>query len=221
MNRSNVEQFVIPAKITPRMIRVVLADDHALIRIGLRNILHKTPDIQVVGEASNGLQALALVGELQPDVLLLDMEMPGLKGIEVAKKLHEEGSTTPILALSAHEDKHFILGMLENGASGYLTKEEAPDVVVKAIRGVVNGERGWVSKRIAIQIALWLQNEAPGQLLLGTRSKEMIRLFASGKSMNEVSRELDIPVQELEMEFNHLMAEIHTTLSKVYPGDPS
>jgi DNA-binding NarL/FixJ family response regulator len=104
------------------MIRVLLADDHPFVRKGIRNILHKTKDIVVVGEAGDGFQALRLVNELEPDVLVLDMEMPGMKGFEVAHQLKNEGAGLPVLALSAHDDKHYILGMLSEGANGYLTR---------------------------------------------------------------------------------------------------
>lgn len=135
--------------------RVVLADDHAAVRLGIRIILERAPDIMVIGEAGNGFDALRLVEELTPDVLLLDMEMPGLKGVEVAQHLKAAGSPVRILALSSYDDKQYILGLLANGALGYLVKEEAPEKIVAAVRGVARGERVWVSQRIAAQIATW------------------------------------------------------------------
>jgi two-component system, NarL family, invasion response regulator UvrY len=136
-------------------IRVVLADDHPLIRAGIRNILHKTSDIKVVGEADNGYEALDLVYSLSPDVLLLDMEMPGMKGVEVAEELENTGSPVPILVLSAYEEKQFIIAVLATGAAGYLTKEEAPEKIIQAVRGIANGETGWVSPRISQLINEW------------------------------------------------------------------
>jgi DNA-binding NarL/FixJ family response regulator len=117
-------------------IRVVLADDHPIVRSGIRNLIEKANDIEVVGEANDGTQALRLVQELAPDVLLLDMEMPGLTGTEVARRL--KGALPPvyILALSAYDDKQYILGLLSSGAAGYLTKEEVPEAIVEAVRGV-------------------------------------------------------------------------------------
>lgn len=167
--------------------RVVLADDHAFIRIGIRNLLHKTADILVVGEAADGLQALAMVSEIKPDVLLLDMEMPGLNGIQVSQKLKEKEIQIPILALSAYEDKHFILGMLSNGAAGYLTKEEVPDAVVKAVRGVAQGERGWVSQKVAARIGIWLQNQTPSNVHLSPEEIELLRLLVAGKKKRKRS----------------------------------
>ena len=128
--------------------RVVLADDHAIVRTSIRKVLDAAPEIEVVGEASNGLEAIDAVDHLAPDVLLLDMEMPVLSGIGVVRKLAATKSPVRILALSAYDDHHFIQALLENGASGYLTKDEAPKRVVEAIRRVARGEKGLLSKRI-------------------------------------------------------------------------
>lgn len=140
-------------------IRVVFADDHPLMRRGIRKMLQETPDIVVIAEATNGYEALELANMLDPDVLLLDMEMPGMNGIEVAQELEASGSTIPVLVFSAHEDKHYILGVLATGAAGYLTKEEVPETILKAIRGVACGEQGWVSARIATLISNWAQEQ--------------------------------------------------------------
>ncbi len=123
-------------------IRVVIADDHPVMRDGIRNLLDKAIDIEVAGEAGNGVEALRLVEELKPDVLLLDMELPGLKGVEVAQRLQASGATVRILVLSAYDDQEYIRGLLASGAAGYLLKEEIPETIVEAIRGVARGERG-------------------------------------------------------------------------------
>jgi DNA-binding NarL/FixJ family response regulator len=136
-------------------IRVVLADDHPLIRSSIRSVLHKTNDIRVVGEANNGYEALDLVHSLDPDILLLDMEMPGMKGVEVAEELEAAGSSVPILVLSAYEEKQFILSVLASGAAGYLTKEEVPEKIIQAVRGIAKGETGWVSPKISRLILDW------------------------------------------------------------------
>jgi DNA-binding NarL/FixJ family response regulator len=108
-------------------IRVVLAEDHPITRAGIRNLLEKAADIDVVGEAGDGSETVRLVRELAPDVLLLDMELPGLKGVEVARQLQAARAPVRILALSAYDDKEYIRGLLSSGAAGYLTKEEAPE----------------------------------------------------------------------------------------------
>jgi two-component system, NarL family, response regulator DegU len=140
-------------------IRVVLADDHPFMRKGICSMLNKTEDIEVVGEARDGFEALTLVHNLDPDVLLLDMEMAGLQGMDVAKELEAVGSKVPILALSAYEDKQYILGILATGAAGYLTKDELPETIVRAIRGVAQGESGWVSGKVAKYLRIWQKHQ--------------------------------------------------------------
>lgn len=123
-------------------IRVLLADDHPITREGIKQFLLTSVNIDLVGEAEDGQQALTLVDELQPDILLLDMEMPIVKGVEVARQLKEKGSPVRILALSTYDDKQYIHALLAAGASGYLTKEEVPENIIDAIRGVARGEQG-------------------------------------------------------------------------------
>jgi DNA-binding NarL/FixJ family response regulator len=132
--------------------RVVLAEDHERVRHGIRSLLEKTSDIEVVGEANNGLDAIRLVKELEPDVLLLDVEMPGLNGIEVARRLKSQGLSTRILVLSAYDDQEYILELLDHEVSGYLIKGEAPEHIVEAVRGVARDENGWVSPQVAMKL---------------------------------------------------------------------
>jgi DNA-binding NarL/FixJ family response regulator len=133
-------------------IRVVIADDHAIMRVGIRNILTRSNEICVVGEASNGAEAISLVNEIAPDVLILDMEMPIMDGVEVARRLQANNSPVRILVLSAYDDRQYIKEMLDMGASGYLIKDEAPEVIVDAVHGVANGEKGWISRKAAVRM---------------------------------------------------------------------
>lgn len=133
-------------------VRVVIADDHAIMRVGIRNILSRSNEICVVGEASNGAEAIDLVNELNPDVLILDMEMPIMDGVEVARRLQASDSPVRILVLSAYDDRQYILEMLNMGASGYLIKDEAPEVIVDAVQGISNGEKGWISRKAALRM---------------------------------------------------------------------
>ncbi len=126
-------------------IKVLVAEDNNIIRLGIRRLLNKSQDIEVIGEARNGVEALALVGEIEPDILLLDVEMPLMNGIEVARTLKKSGRSTRILVLSAYDDQEYIREMLLNGASGYLLKDEAPERIVDAVKGVAQGEMSWVS----------------------------------------------------------------------------
>ena len=128
-------------------IRVVVADDHAMVRGAIREILEKVQDIQVVAEAGSGNEALKQVSELAPDVLLLDMRMPELDGIGVIKNLAKQNSPVKVLVLSAYDGTYYIQGALEYGAAGYITKDEGPEVLIEAVRKVAKGERGLFSQK--------------------------------------------------------------------------
>ncbi|NLG98620.1 MAG: response regulator transcription factor [Chloroflexi bacterium] len=133
-------------------IRVVIADDHAIMRVGIRNILSRSEEISVIGEASNGAEAITLLDEVKPDVLILDMEMPVMDGVEVARRLQESKSPVKILVLSAYDDRQYIVEMLNMGAKGYLIKDEAPEVIVDAVIAIANGEDGWISRKAAARL---------------------------------------------------------------------
>ena len=137
---------------SPTKIKLVVAEDNLIIRTGIRRILNRSQDIEVVGEAINGKEALQLVQETKPDILLLDVEMPVLNGIEVARRLKETQTLTRILVLSAYDDQEYIRGMLLNGASGYLLKDEAPERIIEAVKGIAQGETGWVSPQVETRI---------------------------------------------------------------------
>ena len=133
-------------------IRIVLADDHPIVRDGVRLLLERAPELVVVGEAGDGAGALRLVADLLPDVLVLDMALPDLDGVEVARRLRAAGSPVRVLGLSAHDDEAYIGGLLATGAAGYLTKDEARQRIVEAVRGVARGETGWLSRRVAARL---------------------------------------------------------------------
>lgn len=135
-----------------KKIRVVISDDHAIMRVGIKNILSRSEEIQVVGEASNGAEALELVDKLSPDVLILDMEMPVMDGVEVARQMKMLQSPVRILVLSAYDDRQYIIEMLKLGVSGYLIKDEAPEVIADAVRGIARGEEGWISRKAALRL---------------------------------------------------------------------
>jgi DNA-binding NarL/FixJ family response regulator len=178
-------------------IRVVVADDHPVAREGLSNLLNKAVEIEVVGEADNGAEVLPLIEGLTPDVLVLDMEMPGLTGMEVARQLQAIKSPVRILALSAHDDKEYIQGLLSSGAAGYLTKEEVPQAIIEAVRGVARGEHGWVSRQVAMQMADWLQEKTP-LTSLTKRELEVLKLVVEGKTNQEIGIALGISDKTVE-----------------------
>jgi DNA-binding NarL/FixJ family response regulator len=128
------------------IIRVVIAEDNPIVRSGIRKLLKKAQGIELIGEAWNGMEALRIVNEMKPDVLLLDVEMPIMDGITVTRQLKNNAQAqTRILVLSAYNDKEYIRGMLLNGASGYLLKDEAPQRIIEAVHEVALGKTNWVN----------------------------------------------------------------------------
>jgi DNA-binding NarL/FixJ family response regulator len=187
---------------------VVLADDHESVRRGIRGLLDKAPDIVVIGEATDGKDALRRVKELEPDVLLLDIEMPGMNGIEVARKLKQNGGEeVKILVLSAYDDQEYISEVLANGASGYIIKGEAPKWIVEAIRGVARGEKGWVSPRVAQKIRS-MKKIRQDEMILTYREIEVLRLIAQGYSPANIRSQLDIDVELMEKQMKTLIKKL-------------
>jgi DNA-binding NarL/FixJ family response regulator len=174
-------------------IRVILIDDHPIVRSGIRMLLEQAPDIIVVGEVERGDNAVQQVEALNPDVVLLDMEMPGKSGVEIARELQATGLPVRILALSAYDDDQYISSLLANGASGYLTKEEALDTIVEAVRGVARGEEGWFSRRAAAQIAAMARKEHTNAAAhLTEREEEVLDLLAQGWTNTRIAHGLSV-----------------------------
>src|SRR3990172_7424134 len=189
-------------------IRVVIADAHPVARAGIRKFLEKEPDIQVVAEASSGEEAIELVGELSPDVLLLDMELPGMRGTEVARKLQELKSPVRVLALSTYDNRQYILGLLASGAAGYLIKEEVPETIIQAVRGVARGEQGWVSRRVAAKMTVWMQMDSTKDTELTEREVEVLRLVVAGKTNQEIGFALGISPRTVEKHVDSLYTKM-------------
>ncbi|HEY9089599.1 MAG TPA: response regulator transcription factor [Anaerolineaceae bacterium] len=187
--------------------RVVLVDDHDVVRKGIRNLLRKAADIVVIGEANNGYDAIKMVNQLRPDVLLLDIEMPGMNGVDVVRKLEEAGLSTNILVLSAYDDQVYIMEMLGSGAAGYLLKEETPEYILDAVRGVASGQKGWVSA----QVAKKLGRPAVAQTADATltfREMDLLRLLESGKSDAEIANIFALDEKSVGQMFTFLVAKL-------------
>ena len=177
-------------------VRVLIADDHPLWRKGVRALLEAEPDLEVVAEASDGAEVLRLLRSVDVDVLLLDMEMPGVSGVEVARAIARDGISVRVLALSAYDSAEYVGGLLRAGASGYLTKDKAPALVVEAVQAVARGEGRWfVSPQSAgLDSAL---------ALLSEREVDVLTLLARGASNREIAEALFIAENTVR---NHLAA---------------
>ncbi len=179
-------------------IRVILVDDHPVVRNGIRELLKSANDIEIVGEADNGEMALRVVEEAAADVLLLDMELPDIPGTQVALQVKKSHPGLKILSLSAHDDSIYVRQVLELGASGYLMKEEAPEVILEAVRGVAQGQQGWISRGVAAQMAGWMQAGGVEGSNLTRREQETLRLLVQGKTNQAIAVDLKISEKTVE-----------------------
>jgi two-component system, NarL family, invasion response regulator UvrY len=180
------------------VIKVLVADDHAIVRRGLKQILTAEPDMSVVGEARDGHEALEFARRHACDVVVLDVSMPGPSGLEVLKDIKRERPKLPVLVLSIHPEDQLAIRVLKAGGAGYMTKETAPEELVKAVRRVVAGGR-YVSARLAEKMAIALQSDSdkPRHETLSDREYEVMCLIASGKSVSEIAVQLALSVKTI------------------------
>jgi DNA-binding NarL/FixJ family response regulator len=186
------------------MIRVLLADDHTLVRAGIRALLESLPEIEIVAEASDGRQALELLLAVQPDVALLDISMPSLNGLEVAARVATTSPRTRLVILSMHGDPAHVAQALRAGVAGYLLKDAAVDELPVLLRAVTRGET-YLSPGISKQVvAGFLQRSqggepgSPADDRLTPRQREILQLIAEGKSSKEIAHLLDISLKTVE-----------------------
>lgn len=189
-------------------IRVLLVDDHPVVRAGIRTLLSSHPHIEVVGETSDGTQVIPMVGELSPDVVVLDVQLPGLNGVEIARQIKSAQIPVHVLALSAHDDIQYIRNLLAHGAAGYLTKEEAADTIVEAIQGIARGEQGWLSRRVATQVSSWTLNPNPVKHALTNRELDVLHEIVAGLSNQEIGRKLKISEKTVEKHVSSILAKL-------------
>lgn len=196
-----------------KSIRVLLADDHGVLRDSLRAFLSLHADLDVVGEAADGLETLRRVQELQPDVLLLDMAMPNLGGLEVLRRVGKENPTCNVLVLTQHELPEYILPALKAGAKGYLLKRAGGSEVVQAIRAVARGD-SYLHPAVAnfvIEAAIRTDNNSSGSLsevALTDRENEVLSLIGEGKTNTEVARALSISTKTVDKHRANLMEKL-------------
>ena len=190
-------------------IRIFIADDHELVRYALRNLLEAENDIEVVGEAEDGEMAVKAVCELQPDVLLLDLRMPNMGGVEVCRELNDRECKTRVLVLTSFDDDDEVFGVLAVGAAGYILKDTRPESVIQAVRSVADGKSVFDAK-IADRVIKGTPEEKvpPERDLLSEREMEVLRLMAKGMSNKEIGRALWIGETTVKTHVSHILRKL-------------
>ena len=173
------------------MVRILIVDDHPVVRKGLREIIEETPDMVVTAEAGSGNEALEKIRKGDFDVAVLDISLPGRSGLDVLEKIKHENPELPVLVLSMHPEEQYAIRTLKAGASGYLTKETAPDELIEALQRI-SKRRKYISPSLAEKLAyeLELDSERPFHETLSDREYEVMRMIASGKTVKEIAAEL-------------------------------
>ncbi len=194
-------------------ISIILADDHKIIRDGLKSLLDKQPNMSVAGEAENGRRAVQLAIECQPDVIVMDITMPDMNGMEAAQQLSRELPNSKIIALSMHSDKRFVAGMLKAGAAGYLLKNSAFDELIDAIHTVLSGET-YLSSQIATVVINDYVSHVPAEHVskahvLSSREREVLQLLVEGKATKQIAYELFVSIKTVESHRKNIMEKLN------------
>lgn len=194
------------------MINVFIADDHALIREGIKNLLNPLSDIKLVGETANPYEVVGLIKKTKCDVLILDLSMPGKDGLDVLKEIKSIYPETKILIMTMLPEDQFAKRTLKAGASGYLTKESAPDELITAIRRIASG-RKYVSQSLAERLAQDLDDasQKPIQELLSDREFQVMKMIASGKSQTKIASELSISISTVNTYRSRILEKLNLT----------
>lgn len=194
---------------SPKRIRVVLADDHPLLRQGIRHVLEQTEDIEVVGETGNGEQALELVKSLKPDILICDIRMPVLSGIEVIRRLKEYSPGTRSVILSAYDNDEYVFEAMANGASGYLLKTADVNEFSETVRRI-NAGQTIMHPSAATKLTRLLSGTSPSTRneLLTAKEKEILNLAARGLRNKAISKELNMSVRTVEGHFSRIFLKL-------------
>ncbi len=193
-------------------IKILLADDHAIMRQGLHSLIEKQPDMEVVGEAEDGRTALELVRELLPDVVIMDITMPNLNGVEATRNITSEFPQVKVIALSIHSNSRLVADMLKAGAKGYILKECLFDELVQAIQAVIAGD-GYLSSRITGIVVDGYVNRmatvADSPLLtLTSRERQVLQFVAEGKSTKQIALELHVSTKTVEANRRQIMQKL-------------
>ena len=187
-------------------IKVLIVDDHPGVRAGIKNLIGTAKDIRIIGEGANGADALQLINTKESDILLLDIELPDQRGDRVMHRIHEMYPTMKVLAVSSYSDREYILGMVENGAVGYITKDEAPVMLIEAIRIIVREGKDWFSPRA-------LKNSAQATLdeqSLTDREIQILEQLLKEHSRIQIAQTLQMNEKQLERYLDLLMKKFET-----------
>lgn len=194
-------------------IRVIIADDHQIVRDGLCSLLEKEPDLEVIAAVEDGRTTVRLVEELQPDVVIMDISMPGLNGIEATRKITRDFPNIKVIALSMHDDGRFVMNMLKAGASGYLLKDCAFKELAKAIHVVVRTGKSYLSPDITdVVVDSYVTGQSGPEPLLYTllthREREVLQLVVEGKTSSQIAEILYVSVKTVETHRTQLMHKL-------------
>ena len=192
--------------------KVLLADDHAIVREGLRMLLARESDMEVVGEAADGRAAVELAKKLSPDIVIMDVAMPGLIGIEATRQILAASRSVKVVALSMHSDKRFVSEMLKAGASGYLLKDSVAQEVASAIRTVLSGKT-YLSPAVTGVVVDEYVKRRPGKdssgfSVLSAKEREVLQLIAEGRTTKEIAAKIKVSVKTVEAHRQHIMEKL-------------
>lgn len=211
---STADAVSAPERGSTSKIRVLLADDHTILRAGLRMMLDAQPDIEVIGEASDGRQALAEAQRLQPDVVLMDITMPEMNGIEATRQIKRALDSTRVLILTMHENEEYLFQVLRAGASGYILKEAAGTELISAIRVVFSGRFYMSPSAQSMMVGDYLQRVRSGEerdsySALTEREREILKLVAEGHTNNQIAELLFISPKTVDTHRTHIMDKLN------------
>jgi DNA-binding NarL/FixJ family response regulator len=190
------------------MIRILIADDHAIVRGGLKQIIATTTDIVVAGEAAQGAEAIEKLRTCQVDLLLLDMTMPGVSGVDLIRRVRTEQPVLPILVLSIHNEAQVVARAVRAGATGYVTKDSDPDIILAAIRKLSGGGRFIDPKLIDVMVFDTHSSDAAPHEILSDREFQVLHLLAAGKSINAIAEVLVLSAKTISTHKMRLMQKL-------------